>query len=82
MWIIMMIMIQLERLSIVIVCLVVIRPLTLTKVEHISRFGPHSASPIGVPFILDVKYLLDLGSLYIRLISNLISFVDKVFEVY
>ena len=53
----MMIMIQLERLALVVICLVVISPLTLTNVVHIPRFGPYSASPIGVPVVVDVKNL-------------------------
>jgi hypothetical protein len=78
----MMIMIQLERLALVVIWLFVIMLLTLTNVIHISRFLPHSASPIGVPFIFDVKNLLYLGGEHIQLISNLISSMDKVFEVY
>ena len=62
MWIIMTIMIQLERLTLVVAKLVVISPLTLTNIVHIPRFGPHDASPIRVPIVFDVKNLLDLGS--------------------
>jgi hypothetical protein len=53
----MMIMIQLKRLGLVVVCVVVISPLTLTNVVHIPRFGPHGASPIGVSVVVDVKNL-------------------------
>jgi hypothetical protein len=78
----MMIMIQLERHALVVIWLFVIRPLTLTNIIHISRFRPHSASPIGVLSIFELKNLLDLGSEHIQLISNLISTMDKVFKVY